>query len=359
MRRLKHRSSREAPAAVVFVSIWRKTLINEKEGQIAHLDHSCANSSEDNLAYLCLKHHSLYDSHTSQHRNYTIQEAKRARAHLYAEVDGRKPCEWWLVLDGPFSAFDKARVEALADHLRSLLKDPHLTIKGIRKGSVNLFLESSERAYEEINRMVASGQLNELSGFPVLVVRRSTENEEVRQLESGGYPSTREEVGKQLSQLAKQYLSIRGRLIHFFQRRRMTDPEMSSDEVLFRVLRQLLSGVSARPDLVKHCYDMARLFLLETWRRPTPEVLRGELPAMEESPYERLSHAEMADLLNRCMNSVPAEDRDLWLRYYNEDTHILASELGIPVNALRVRAYRAQRHIIAAGRRLIGKKSRG
>jgi hypothetical protein len=49
----------------------------EKLGQIAHLDKDSANYSEDNLAWLCLPHHSTYDSKTSQHKNYTIEEAKR------------------------------------------------------------------------------------------------------------------------------------------------------------------------------------------------------------------------------------------------------------------------------------------
>jgi len=56
--------------------------LSEKEGQIAHLDQDPANGSEDNLAFLCLKHHSRYDSKTSQHKNYTIHEVKAHRAAL-------------------------------------------------------------------------------------------------------------------------------------------------------------------------------------------------------------------------------------------------------------------------------------
>ncbi len=60
--------------------------LTEKRGQIAHLDKDPANSTEDNLAYLCLEHHSLYDSKTSQHKNYTMPEVKSARAELYEVV---------------------------------------------------------------------------------------------------------------------------------------------------------------------------------------------------------------------------------------------------------------------------------
>lgn len=61
----------------------------EKEGQLAHLDQNPANGAEDNLAFLCLRHHSLYDSRTSQHKNYTIVEVKSARGALYEHVQTR------------------------------------------------------------------------------------------------------------------------------------------------------------------------------------------------------------------------------------------------------------------------------
>jgi hypothetical protein len=58
----------------------------EKKGQIAHLDKNPSNSAEDNLAFLCLDHHTSFDSRTSQHKNYTIQEVKAARADLHEAI---------------------------------------------------------------------------------------------------------------------------------------------------------------------------------------------------------------------------------------------------------------------------------
>src|SRR5579872_921907 len=60
--------------------------LNEKVGQIAHLDQDPSNCAEDNLAFMCLEHHSVFDSDTSQHKNYTIQEVKAARRKLYDAV---------------------------------------------------------------------------------------------------------------------------------------------------------------------------------------------------------------------------------------------------------------------------------
>jgi hypothetical protein len=60
--------------------------LTEKLGQIAHLDGNRTNAAEDNLSFMCLDHHSLFDSKTKQHKNYTLREVKSARAKLYRLV---------------------------------------------------------------------------------------------------------------------------------------------------------------------------------------------------------------------------------------------------------------------------------
>lgn len=55
---------------------------NIKKGQIAHLDKDRSNNDIDNLAFLCLYHHDLYDSNTSQSKNLTIREVKAYRDEL-------------------------------------------------------------------------------------------------------------------------------------------------------------------------------------------------------------------------------------------------------------------------------------
>lgn len=60
--------------------------LSEKLGQIAHLDQNPSNTVEDNLAFMCLDHHTLYDSKTSQHKNYTVHEVKQARDRLYEAI---------------------------------------------------------------------------------------------------------------------------------------------------------------------------------------------------------------------------------------------------------------------------------
>lgn len=61
--------------------------LEEKQGQIAHLDKNKNNNNFDNLAFLCLKHHDKFDSTTSQSKNYTKNEVKIYRNQLYEYYD--------------------------------------------------------------------------------------------------------------------------------------------------------------------------------------------------------------------------------------------------------------------------------
>jgi hypothetical protein len=64
--------------------------LKQKPGQIAHLDGDWTNEAEDNLAWMCMPHHSEYDSTTSQHKNYTIAEIKEMRRRLYEAIATRQ-----------------------------------------------------------------------------------------------------------------------------------------------------------------------------------------------------------------------------------------------------------------------------
>jgi hypothetical protein len=39
--------------------------LSEKIGQIAHIDKDPSNGAEENLAFMCLPHHSMFDSRSS------------------------------------------------------------------------------------------------------------------------------------------------------------------------------------------------------------------------------------------------------------------------------------------------------
>lgn len=64
--------------------------LSVKRGQIAHLDHNKRNNKEDNLAFMCFDHHDPYDGKTSQSKNFTLAEAKKAQDGLYAAIAAKE-----------------------------------------------------------------------------------------------------------------------------------------------------------------------------------------------------------------------------------------------------------------------------
>ena len=64
----------------------------EKEGQIAHVDRDAGNAAEENAAWLCLKHHSRYDSRSQQAKGHTPEELSVYRTMLYEHM--ASPSAW-------------------------------------------------------------------------------------------------------------------------------------------------------------------------------------------------------------------------------------------------------------------------
>ena len=60
------------------------------QGQIAHLDRNNENDSLENLVFLCLSCHDLYDSKNSQSKGLIPKEVKNYRDRLYKEVERRR-----------------------------------------------------------------------------------------------------------------------------------------------------------------------------------------------------------------------------------------------------------------------------
>lgn len=79
----------EVQASILFSSRRRCALCfsynfdpSVKKGQIAHIDQDSSNNSENNLVFLCLKHHDEYDSNTSQSKGITAKEVEKCKEEL-------------------------------------------------------------------------------------------------------------------------------------------------------------------------------------------------------------------------------------------------------------------------------------
>lgn len=138
-----------------------------------------------------------------------------------------------------------------------------------------------------------------------------------------------------------KYEQIRIGLVNFFTGRGHCEAEDLADETINRVisrLHEVRNQVTGEP--ARYFYGVARKVQLEYLRRKLPP-----------NPPRTATDTDQAELdfscLEKCMARLSPENRDLVLRYYEaegrrkiEKRKLLAEELGIAPNALRIRAYR-------------------
>ncbi len=146
-------------------------------------------------------------------------------------------------------------------------------------------------------------------------------------------------------QAGRKYEDIRVRLIRIFTCRGCHEPEDLADETINRVARKLAeieSDYEGNPAL--YFYGVAHKVHLEYLRkRPMPvTTLPPAQPANADNEDER-----EYECLDRCMKGLPPDSRDLMLQYYQDEKREkiehrkrLAAQLGIGINALRIRACR-------------------
>jgi DNA-directed RNA polymerase specialized sigma24 family protein len=142
-------------------------------------------------------------------------------------------------------------------------------------------------------------------------------------------------------QAGQKYEEIRRRLIKIFACRGCYEPEDLADETINRVthkLPEIRSGYEGEP--ARYFYGVANKVHLEYIRKKPVQPTFVAKPSSEELEKEY-------QCLDRCMEELPQSDRELVLQYYREERQAkiehrkrMAEQLGIAVNALRIRAYR-------------------
>lgn len=66
--------------------------VGVRNGQIAHLDRDPSNSARENLVFLCFECHDLFDSKTSQGREFSKDEIVYYQDELYKAMQKK---EFW------------------------------------------------------------------------------------------------------------------------------------------------------------------------------------------------------------------------------------------------------------------------
>ncbi len=142
-----------------------------------------------------------------------------------------------------------------------------------------------------------------------------------------------------------QYESWRRKLVKLFEWRGSATPEDLADTTLNRLARKIDEGEAIR-NLSGYIGSTARLVWLEVLKEQ--ERARGALEELRVlTPHSSPTDSQRADCFEFCLESLPTESRALILDYYREERgrkielrKQLAEKIGMPLNALRIRAHR-------------------
>jgi DNA-directed RNA polymerase specialized sigma24 family protein len=147
---------------------------------------------------------------------------------------------------------------------------------------------------------------------------------------------------------AERYEELRRILVGFFEWRGAPFPEEHTDDTFDRVARKLAEGVAIE-NIGGYAYRVARLVFLETLKAPASR--RAALEPQHGRPASDASEAADKErrlaCLDDCLRQLPADNRELIVRYYREggrarieERRRLAERMGLRVEALANRAQR-------------------
>jgi len=148
-------------------------------------------------------------------------------------------------------------------------------------------------------------------------------------------------------QAGRAYEDVRKKLLKFFEWRSCPFPEDYADEALNRVARRIQEGVQIE-NLQSYLLGTARFVLREAFRRPEQGQRNLEQissPIGKETADQGDSETRL-QCLEGCLGKLPDESRRLISSYYEEysskkrERQQLAKQMGIPMNALRIRVHR-------------------
>lgn len=149
----------------------------------------------------------------------------------------------------------------------------------------------------------------------------------------------------------ERYEEIRRRLVRLFEWRGCAFPEDLVDETFNRVARKLAEGVELRSaNPYGYFCGVAHLVYKEVLRRSMRERTALEGGDWPPAPSAETADDERLDALRSCLAQLTPEQRDLVLLYHRGEDNIrgrkgLSAELGIPMNALRIRVHRIRRKL--------------
>jgi DNA-directed RNA polymerase specialized sigma24 family protein len=150
-------------------------------------------------------------------------------------------------------------------------------------------------------------------------------------------------------QAARRYQTMYRKLLHLFEWRGCAFPDELADETINRVAKKLSEGTEIQAeDPYRYFAGVAHWVFMEVIRKEKQER-RALAEVRHLPPSEPIAGETERRLtcLDRCLDQLPADNRELIVQFYQGDggariSHRkhLAEQLGITLNALRIRAHR-------------------
>jgi RNA polymerase sigma factor (sigma-70 family) len=181
-----------------------------------------------------------------------------------------------------------------------------------------------------------------------------------------GWVITREAFDRMLAELhpdseraGEQYEKIRRKLVKMFEWRGCAHAEECADETFNRVAQKICEGTSIWTDDPYSYFHGVALNVLREYLRSAEQTAKTlqEAAQIQDTAVnledlllretERREKERLLECLNQCLQKLPPESLHLITSYHQGEgtpdktrRKELAQSLGIPLNALRIRAYR-------------------
>ena|ERR1700754_275407 len=151
-------------------------------------------------------------------------------------------------------------------------------------------------------------------------------------------------------QAGLKYERIRVKLIKYFEWQGCHSPDDYADHAI-NVLAKKIEGGEVIRDLSSYVNAVARLLALEGFKERDREHKAIEHLSLTQSYTSEAEAKEARRLcMEQCLRALPYDHYSLMTSYYRpginkEERELLAKEMNMPLNALRIRAHRIRQKL--------------
>ena len=158
-------------------------------------------------------------------------------------------------------------------------------------------------------------------------------------------------LGSEREAAGEKYEIVRLKLVKYFELRMCAAPDELADVTIDRVARRLAEGEEIKAsEPMRYVYGVARNVFLENrkveWRQQAVLASAIADDAARAELEQKAADAQL-ECFQRCLDEQSPDARALLLRYYDDSGRSridrrteLAHEIGVPLNALRIRIHR-------------------